>query len=301
MVRHLRKLSDLSKEDILKIIDEGIKIKKRPAKYADSMRREVMSMLFQKTSTRTRCSFEAGMAQMGGHAMYLDWRSTNFTLGSIADEVKCLDRYSNIIMARVYKHEDIDAMANASRVPVINALCDKHHPCQVLADLMTVREKKGKLAGLTLAYVGDGNNVCNSLIEGCTLVGMKIRVATPKGYEPIREIIDFGNKSGLLYLTNDPIDAVKGADVIYTDTWVSMGQEADTKKRVTVFSTYQVNTKLVQKIGKTDYIFMHCLPAHRGYEVSDEVLDSPNSVVFDEAENRMHVQKAIILFLLGKI
>jgi ornithine carbamoyltransferase len=283
---HLLNLKSLNKKQIEKIIDLGIKLKKAPEKYYDSLKNKVLVMLFEKTSTRTRTSFEAGMAQLGGHAIYLDWQTTQLKKASLKDETKCIARYADIITARVYKHETIKEMADNSVKPVINALCDKYHPCQILADLMTIKEKKGKLQGLKLAYIGDGNNVCNSLIIGCKKVGIKISVATPHNYEPLE-------KPDLL--TQDSKEAAEGADVIYTDTWISMGQEEESKKRLKVFPPYQVNKKL---LGKA--LFMHCLPAYRGYEVTDEVLDSKQSIVFDQAENRMHAQKALMLVLLGK-
>jgi len=295
---HLLTLLDWEDGLIKGVIDDAIRVKGDIWAYAGVLENKTLGMLFQKTSTRTRVSFEAGMTQLGGHGIFLDWRATNFTLGSIKDEIRCLDRYCDIIMARVYKHADMQAMGEASRVPVINALCDLYHPCQALADLMTIKEKKGKLEGLKLAFVGDGNNVCNSLIIGCSKVGMNISVATPEGYKPSEKAVAFGKEKGKLQLFNKPEDAVKDADVVYTDTWVSMGQEEEKEKKMKAFEGYMVDAKMMALAN--DAIFMHCLPAHRGYEVSDEILDSDKSVVFDEAENRMHVQKAVILKLLGK-
>ena len=287
MIMHLLTLKEVKNEDVLNMIDKAIYIKRNPGRYYDKLLRKTLIMLFQKTSTRTRSSFETAMTQLGGHAQYLDWRTTNLTLGALEDEIKCLARYSDVIMARVYKHDDIQRMADASTVPVINGLSDMYHPCQILADLMTIKEKKGKFNGLKLAYIGDGNNVCNSLIIGCTYAGMKIDVACPKGYEPFE-------KSDNLTITTRPEDAARNADVIYTDTWVSMGQEDEKEKRLKVFRPYQVTKKL---LGKA--MFMHCLPAHRGYEVTDDAIDSENSVVFDQAENRLHAQKAVLLWCLG--
>jgi ornithine carbamoyltransferase len=301
LVKHLKTLMDYDKEWILDVVDNAIKIKANQQEYSKILEGKTLGMLFMKTSTRTRCSFEAGMTQLGGHAMYLDWRTTNFTLGKVGDEIKCLDRYCDIIMARVYKHAEITAMADASKVPLINALCDRFHPCQILADLQTIKEKKGKLEGLTLAFIGDGNNVCNSLILGCTKVGMKIKVATPQGYGPDSEIVEIGKKSGLLELYNDPAKAVEGADVVYTDTWVSMGQEEEKEKKMKAFEGFQVSMALLNDNNAANAIVMHCLPAHRGYEISDDAMDSENSVVYDQAENRMHAQKAAMLKLLNKI
>lgn len=295
-MKHILSINELSTDEILEIIKLGIKLKREPGKFRNIMNNKTLAMIFQKTSTRTRCSFEAGMTRLGGHAIYLDWRTTNFTLGSIGDEVKCLARYCDLIMARVYKQGDVEAMASASDVPVINGLSDRYHPCQVLADLMTIYEKKGKLNGLTLAYVGDGNNVCNTLLLGCTKVGMNVNVACPKGYEPDNDVVKTAKKQGSVMITHDPKMAVKNADVVYTDTWVSIGREAETEKRKKVFPPYQVNRKL---LGDSRAIIMHCLPAHRGYEITDDVLDSRNSVVFDQAENRMHSQNALMIRLLG--
>lgn len=297
-MKDLLGLSGVPAKEIAKFIDLGLEIKARPQKYSATLNQKTLAMIFQKTSTRTRVSFEAAMTQLGGHAQYLDWRATNFTLGSIKDEVKCLERYVDVIMARVYKHEDVAAMGEAARTPVINGLCNLEHPCQALADLMTIKEKFGDLKGLKIAYVGDGNNVCNSLILGAAKTGMKIAVATPKGYEPAEFAVKEGLDSGSLELTNDAKSAVKGAKIVYTDTWTSMGQEQEQEARKKVFPPYQVNAGLIS-LSDNAY-FMHCLPAHRGMEVTDEVLDSENSIVYDQAENRLHIQKAILVRLLQK-
>jgi len=283
-MKHIPNLKKLSGKDIEDIVDLGIKMKNNPNKYSEAFKNKVLVMLFEKTSTRTRTSFEAGFAKFGGHAIFLDWKTTQLKKAKLEDEMKCIERYADIIMARVYEHDTIKKMNKSCKKPVINALCDKYHPCQILADLMTIKEHKGKLKGLTLAYVGDGNNVCNSLIIGCKKVGMKINVATPKGYEPLE-------KPSML--TTDAKEACSGVDVVYTDTWISMGQEEEAKKRLKIFPPYQVNKKL---LGKA--LFMHCLPAYRGYEVTDKVLDSKQSIVFDEAENRMWAQNALMLTLL---
>ncbi len=279
-------LKDWDKEDILHLIDEAMLIKEDPEKYYKVLKGKTLAMLFEKTSTRTRISFEAGMAQLGGHALFIDWSSTQLGKADIKDEIKCISRYVDVIMARVYGHKKIEVMAENSSKPVINALSDRYHPCQTLADLLTIKERFGKFKGLKVSWVGDGNNVCNSLILGCRKVGIKISVAVPKGYEPIE------NPD----LLTDEVKAVKGADVVYTDTWISMGQEKEKAKRLKVFRPYQVNKKL---LGKA--LFMHNLPAYRGYEVTDEVLDSSQSIVFDQAENRLHAQKALLLRLMGKI
>lgn len=294
-MKHLLTLKDLSGETILELIRLGESVKRFPESYYDALKNKVLAMIFQKTSTRTRMSFEVGMAQLGGHAIYLDWRTTNLTVGHLQDEVKCMGRYANAITARVDNHRTLRQMARVSEIPVINALSDRFHPCQALGDLLTIKEKTGRLSGLKLAYVGDGNNVCNSLIIACTAVGMRISVATPSGYEPLPEAVNAARKSGLLQLGKDPVKAVRGADIVYTDTWVSLGQEEESKERLKVFTPYQVNGKL---LGKSRPFIMHCLPAHRGYEITDEVIDGPQSVVFDQAENRLHAQKALLLGLL---
>ncbi|MEA2036738.1 MAG: ornithine carbamoyltransferase [Nanoarchaeota archaeon] len=291
---NLLTLKDWSKEDILNIIDESMHIKEDPEKYYRVLRGRTLAMLFEKKSTRTRISFESGMAQLGGHALFIDWSDTHLGKANLKDEIQCIERYVDMIMARVYNQKDLEIMAKHSSKPIISGLSDKYHPCQILADLLTIKEKFGKLEGLKLAYLGDGNNVCNSLIIGCSKAGMKINVATPKDYEPLKEVIKEGGKN--LELTNNPNKASKNADVVYTDTWVSMGQEKENEERLKFFPPYQVNKKL---LGKA--LFMHCLPAYRGKEVTSEVLDSKQSVVYDQAENRLHVQKAVMLKLMGKI
>lgn len=297
-IKHLISLMEFSAKETGEFIDLGIKVKKNPEKFANSCKNLNLAMLFQKTSTRTRVSFEAGFAQMGGHAIFLDYKSIQFALGAaISDEINCIAGYCNIIMARVYKNGDIEAMAQASKVPVINGLSDLWHPCQALADFMTLKEKFGNFKKVKLAYVGDGNNVCNSLIVCAAKLGVQINVATPKGFEPCQEAIEIGKKAGVLKLFNNAEDAVNGANVVYTDTWASMGHESEIEKRIEIFKPFQANKELMAKSNNA--FFMHCLPAHRGFEVTDEVIDSKQSIVFDQAENRMHVQKAVILKLLN--
>lgn len=274
------------------VIDDAIKVKSDINSYRLALDGKILSMLFMKPSTRTRISFEAGMNQLGGHAIHLDLRATNFTKGKLQDEVRCVDRYSDIIMARVFKHQEIQDIASAAEKPVINGLCDRFHPCQIMADLMTAKEKIGSY-NFKLAYVGDGNNVCNNLIVGCLMVGAKISVATPPGYKPYDEVANWGLKKGLK-LYNKPSDAVEGADIVYTDGWVNLGQEDEKEKRKRAFKGYTIDEKLLG-----DAYFMHCLPAIRGEEVTDAVMDSPKSIVFHQAENRMHAQKAILLKLLN--
>jgi len=296
MKKDLLTLMELSRGELMEIIENSFRIKKNPGKYSDAMKNKSLALLFQKRSTRTRCSFEAGMARMGGHTIYMDWNSVQIDRAKIGDEMKCFSRYVDLIAARVNEHEVIKEMAATSEIPVINALCDKFHPCQAIADLTTIKEKKGGF-GIKLAYIGDGNNVCNSLMIGCSLMGIKTAVAAPKGYEPLQEVLKFAKDAEL---TNNPEEAVKDADVVYTDTWVSMGNEREEAKRLKAFRPYQVNAQMM-KLAKKDAIFMHCLPAHRNFEVTDEVIDSKQSAVFDQAENRMHTEKALILKMLGRM
>jgi ornithine carbamoyltransferase len=291
-------LAELSLQDINSIINLGIEVKKNPAKFSNSLNGKILAMLFQKTSTRTRMSFETAMLQMGGSSIFLDWKDTNLTLGALTDEVKCMERYCNAIMARVFSHSDIEEIANASSKPVINGLSDLWHPCQALADLQTIKEKFGKLEGLKLAYIGDGNNVCNSLIDACSKTGIEMSIATPRGFAPKKEIIEEAKKIGSIELFNIPADAAKGADVVYTDTWVSMGQEKEKESKISAFNGFTVNLELMAH-AKKNAVFMHCLPVHRGFEATSEVIDSRQSIVFDQAENRLHSQKAVLLQLLS--
>ncbi len=289
-VRHFISINDLTTSEIKRIFDLAIKLKKNPQKYNKALKDKTLAMIFEKPSLRTRVSFEAGMTQLGGHAIYLGPNDIQMgareTPGDIA---KNLERMVDIIMARVFEHKKLIDLSNDTKVPVVNGLSDLEHPCQAMADILTVLEKKKKLKGLKLAFVGDGNNnVTRSLYFLCAKLGIDFICAAPHGY---------GLKMGKE--TIDPKKAVKDADIVVTDTWVSMGEESEKKIRLKVFPPYQINRKLM-KLAKPDAIFMHCLPAYRGYEVTDEVIDGPQSVVFDEAENRLHVQKAIMLFLLGK-
>jgi len=265
-----------------------------------------MAMIFEKPSTRTRVSFEIGMWQLGGLAINLDQEAIGLgTRESIADVARTLSRFADAILIRTFAHEKVIELAKYASVPIINALSDQSHPCQALADIFTIIERKGKdgLKGLKMAYIGDGNNVCHSLMFAAAKIGLNLVVATPKGYEPDEKVTALaladGKKAGIeIDILNDPVVAAKDADVIYTDVWASMGQEKEKKKREKIFKSFQVNEQLV-KLAKPDYIFMHCLPAHRGEEVSTGVIESQNSVVFDQAENRLHVQKAILVKLLG--
>lgn len=303
--RSLASLYDLTKEEIEQILktSELLKLQSLRGQEHPLLKGKTLAMIFEKPSTRTRVSFEVGMWQLGGYALYLS--SSDLQLGrgeTIGDTAQVLSRYVDGIMARVFAHQTILDLVSYSKVPVMNGLSDFSHPCQGLADLFTVYEKKGRLSGLKLAYMGDGNNVAHSLIYGCSKVGMNITLGCPKGYEPDAQVVSRGKeearKSGSdVIVTNDPNEAAKGADIIYTDVWASMGKEKEREDRLKTFKPYQINTQLV-KLAKEGHIFMHCLPAHRGEEVTDEVADSKHSVIFDQAENRMHTQKGLMALIM---
>ncbi len=301
-MRDLLSIKDLSKEEIISLLDLADDVKKSPAKYANSLTGKSIALLFEKTSTRTRISFEVGMYQLGGQAIYLDWRSTNLQLGALPDEIRCISDYVDLIMARVFEHEQLAIMRDASQVPIINGLSDIYHPCQILSDLMTIREKSGSLDDIRVAFIGDGNNVCNSLVIGCVKLGIPIFVATPKNFQPHEEVIKWIEAQKLcqfLKISDNPSEVVEDANILYTDTWISMGQEAETEERLKIFKPYQINSELLKSAKRNPFI-MHCLPAHRGFEITDEVLDSKNSIVFLQAENRLHLQKALMLKILEK-
>jgi ornithine carbamoyltransferase len=303
--KHLLSIADLKPVELEAILDKAAELKKQLKKGAphELLDGKTLAMIFAKPSNRTRVSFETAMTQLGGHAIYLG--VNDLQLGrreTIADTARTLSRYVNVVMARLFKHDDLLELAENSEVPVINGLTDLLHPCQVLADLLTIREQKGKLRGLKLAYVGDGNNVCNSLLLGCSKTGVDISVATPKGYAPDTGILKQAKREAKaskvkVDVITDPREAVTDADVVYTDVWTSMGQEKERERRLRDFKGYQVDSKLLEE-AKPDTIFMHCLPAHRGEEVTAEVIDGPRSVVFNQAENRLHVQKAILVQLV---
>jgi ornithine carbamoyltransferase len=290
-------IGDLSVKEIRGILDLTDKLKKNRARFSRALAGKTLALVFQKPSNRTRVSFEVGMYQLGGNSIYLGPGELNLGVReSIEDVAKTLSRYVDGIILRTYAHQNVLDMALHARIPVINGLSDYAHPCQALADLYTVREKRKSLDGVVFSYVGDGNNVCNSLMHICAKLGVKMHVAAPGGYEPDARVL----KATRAYVRmfNRPQEAVKNADVIYTDVWASMGQEKEAAKRRKAFRDFQVNSALL-KLAKKDALVMHCLPAHRGEEITSEVLDSRNSVVFDEAENRMHVQKAVLIKLLG--
>jgi ornithine carbamoyltransferase len=300
-------ISVMDVKDKLEYIFEKSKELKEEAKkgvFKEYLKNKNLAMIFEKASTRTRVSFEVAMAQLGGYAIHLDYMDMQLRRGeSIKDTALTLSRYVDGIMVRANKHEDVVELARYSQSPVINGLTDLEHPCQVIADLFTIKEFKGKLKGLKLAYIGDGNNVCNSLILGSSLVGIDIFVACPKGYEPSEGIVEEALKhaeatKSKIEINDKVAKAVKNADIIYTDVWISMGQESEKEKRLRDFKDYQVNMNLVKMAG--DPLIMHCLPAKRGQEITNEVIDSKNSIVFDQAENRLHVQKALLCLLLGE-
>ncbi len=305
-MKDLISLHDLTSEEIQDLLKLGLKLKAEQKQGIPHplLKGKTLGMIFTKSSTRTRVSFEVGMTQLGGYPLFLS--SNDIQLGrgeSIHDTAKVLERFLDGIMIRTYAHSDVVELAEEANIPVINALTDLLHPCQVLADLMTAYEHKGKLEGLKFAYVGDGNNMAHSIMYGCAKAGLDCAIAAPKGYECDPEVVanakdDFKKSGRSLILTEDPIEAVKNADIVYTDTWVSMGQEAEKAERLKIFTPYTVDGKLFAH-AKEDAVFMHCLPAYRGYEVTEEVIDGPRSVIFDEAENRLHAQKAVMATLMG--
>ncbi len=299
MPRHLLRLCQLSEQDLENILTLARVIKDKTKRGVPhrTLEGKVLAMIFEKASTRTRISFEVGMYQLGGTALYLEAHTTQLGRGeSIADTARVLSRYVDGVMIRAYSHRSVEEFAANSSVPVINGLTDRFHPCQILGDLLTIQEKLGDPRQVKVAYVGDGNNVANSWIEAARLLGFELVLACPEGYEPDQELMTQpGPNVGLV---RDPREAVRGARVIYTDVWVSMGQEQQEQQRKRAFAAYQVNEALLSHAG-TQPIVMHCLPAHRGLEITDGVMDGPNSVVFDQAENRLHVQKAVMELLMG--
>ena len=305
-MKDLISLHDLTSEEIKNLLELGLKLKKEQKNGIPHpiLKGKTLGMIFTKSSTRTRVSFEVGMTQLGGYPLFLS--SNDIQLGrgeTIHDTAKVLERYLDGIMIRTYAHSDVVELADEASIPVINALTDLLHPCQVLADLMTTYEHKGKLEGLKFAYIGDGNNMAHSIMYGCAKAGLNCAIATPDKYQCDDEVVanakeDFKKSGKSLIITQDPVEAIKNADVVYTDTWVSMGQESEKAEKVKVFGDYQVNEKLFSH-ADSDAIFMHCLPAYRGFEVTSEIIDGPHSVIFDEAENRLHAQKAVMATLMG--
>jgi ornithine carbamoyltransferase len=303
--RHLLSLKDYSREDIEEILELAARVKADPGAYARALDGKTLAMIFQKPSTRTRVSFEVAMYQLGGHAVFLGADDIQLQRGeTVADTAKVLSRFVDGIMARVFAHQDILDLAKQGSVPVINGLSDLLHPCQTLADYFTLRERRGRFDGLKIAYVGDGNNVCHELMIGAVKLGMSFAAAGPPGYEPNQLIVKSATRDAqksrtpVPVVTTDPRAAVAGSDVVYTDVWASMGQEGEAEARREAFAAYQVTPDLMAA-AHADAMFMHCLPAHRGEEVAAEVIDGPQSVVFDQAENRLHTQKALLILLLG--
>ena len=295
---------EISGQQIKDLVDMGIKIKKNPEKYMNSLSGKSLGLIFQKTSTRTRVAFEVAMTQLGGHALFIDWRTTNFTLADIYDESQYLSRNVNCIMARVLKNSDLQKMILASQVPVINGCDEKYHPSQVIADLITIKEKKGKLKGLKIVFVGIHNNVCNSLIEGCTKTGVKLTTVTPiinKSAQD-QELLDAAKKTGLWECSLNVHEAIEDADFIYTDTWIDMEFFSDStfnkekKNRLKIMKDYQINAKLLRNNGA--YI-MHDMPIHRGYEISEDLIEHPKSIIYDQSENRLYSAKSILVKLIG--
>ncbi len=304
MKRDLISLEDWTRFEITALFELAAKLKGNRTHLGGHLSGKSIGLVFQKPSNRTRVSFEVGVFHLGGNCLYLGPEEINLGVReSAADVAKTLSRYLDAIVARTFTHQDIVDLARYADIPVINGLSDKHHPCQALTDIFSIREKFGKTEGIIFAYVGDGNNnVCHSLLLGCAKMGIPMRVATPKSYEPDKEILNMAKSFaqetvGQIFLTHSPKEAVAGADVIYADVWVSMGQEKEAKKRLKDFKGFQINGALVAG-AKKDFIFMHCLPAHRGQEVTSEVIDGEHSIVFDQAENRLHVQKAVMALLI---
>jgi len=294
--RDYLRVFDLTKDEFITLIKRAIEFKSRGSHCP--LTGKSIGMIFEKPSTRTRVSFEVAIYQLGGHPVYLSPKELQLSRGeSLKDTAQVLSRYLDGIVIRTFSHKTIEEFAKWATVPVINALTDEHHPCQAIADMMTIFEKKGKLEEIKLAYVGDGNNVANSLIEACALTGTTIHIATPEGCEPLKEVVDKAKALTEVKIFNNPEQAIAKADVIYTDVWLSMGEEGNLEKKKK-FKDFQVNVELIKK-AKPDAIVMHCLPAHRGEEITDEVLDGPQSVVLDQAENRLHTEKAILELLLS--
>jgi ornithine carbamoyltransferase len=302
--KDLLTLLDYSTNEIIDLLNLAKELKKQGPASPPLLKGKILGMIFEKSSTRTRVSFEAAMLQLGGHAIHLSTRDIQMGRGeSISDTAKVLSGYLDGIMIRTFHQSTVEELAENSTIPVINGLTDDYHPCQALADLLTILEYKGSFKGRKLSYIGDGNNVAHSLLIATAKVGMDCTVITPKNYEPNQEIVssatEIGQQTGAkIEVTNDPVAGIKNSDVIYTDVWASMGQESESEERMAHFEPYQVNEELVSH-AKKDFVFMHCLPAHRGEEVTAEIIDGHHSVVFPEAENRLHAQKALLVHLMA--
>jgi len=298
---HLISISDLSKENILRLLDIAEAFRVKRGSHGQPLQGKSLAMIFEKPSTRTRVSLEVAAAELGAHPLYLSAGELQLGRGeTVADTARVLSRYVSGITARVFSHNTVVQLATHASVPVINALSDWEHPLQILADLLTMRQRFSRLEGLRLAWIGDGNNVCNSLILASAILGMEITAASPAGYRPKPEILEQAKElGGRPVVVVEPAEAAKGADVLVTDTWVSMGDEGEEAERLRVFGRYQVNSELL-RLAAPEAIALHCLPAHRGQEITDEVMDGPQSAVFDEAENRLHTSKAVMAWLMGQ-
>lgn len=298
--RHFLTLLDLSSSELNTLIQRAIELKDelRSGGHGNPFNNKILGMVFEKSSTRTRVSFEAGMAQLGGQALFLSPRDTQLGRGEpIEDSARVLSSMTDIIMVRTFGHEKIERFANYSSVPVINALTDDYHPCQLLADIQTFVEHRGSIQGKTVAWIGDGNNMCQSYINAARQFDFELRIACPEGFEPDAELVEAN--SDRVSIVRDPKEAASGAHLLVTDVWASMGQEDEQKHREEQFSGYQLNQELMD-VAHIDALYMHCLPAHRGEEISAELMDNPNTVIWDEAENRLHAQKALMEFLLNE-
>ena len=299
-MKHLLKLSDLSTEEIIGLLNlaDQLKYEKKNGIDHPILKGKTLGMIFEKSSTRTRVSFEVGMYQLGGNALFLSSNDLQIGRGEpVEDTARVLSRYLDGIMIRTYEQAEVEALAEYGSIPIINGLTDYAHPCQVLADLLTIREHKGKLQGLKLCFIGDGNNMANSLIVGCIKCGMSVSIACPKGYEPDAEIMAWAKENGDFVCTSNIEEAVAGADAVYTDVWASMGQEGEAEERKKIFKDFQVNEKFMA-LANEGAMVMHCLPAHRGEEITDETFEKHAAEIFDEAENRLHAQKAVLVELM---
>jgi ornithine carbamoyltransferase len=303
-MRHYLSVDDLSPAELGEVLELATRLKADPSMMRDALRGRSIALIFEKPSTRTRVSFEVGVAELGGHPVALSAGELQLGRGeTIQDTGRVLSRYVDAVVLRTYEQERLEVLTSTATVPIVNALSEFEHPCQALADVLTLRERFEQLAGRTLTYLGDGNNVAHSLLLAGTKMGMHVRVATPPGFEPIPQVVHraeeiAGQTGGSVELTHDPEEAATGAHALYTDVWASMGQEEEANERALVFPAYQVTQKLVD-LAAPDVVVLHCLPAHRGLEITDEVIDGPHSVVWDQAENRLHTQKALLLRLFG--
>jgi ornithine carbamoyltransferase len=305
MARHFLSIDDLTPDELQELLEMSASMKAKPDEFADRLHRLAIALIFEKPSTRTRVSFEVAVASMGGHPLALS--SAELQLGrgeTIEDTGRVLSRYVDAMVLRTFGQERLEGLARTATVPVINALSDFEHPCQCLADLFTVKEKRGRLEGITFTYVGDGNNVAHSLLLGGAKCGMHVRVATPPGFEPIPQVVRraeeiAGETGGSVLVTSDPAEAERDADILYTDVWASMGQESEADERSLIFANYRLDQAAVDR-ASPDVLVMHCLPAHRGHEITDGVIDGQHSIVWDQAENRLHAQKALLLWLFDR-